>query len=111
MIAARMTQPATLHQASNGVKDAAGDVVATFTDAPDPIYLDLQQQSGSEIRDGRIVSVTTWLAFVRPDATLTSRDELTVNGGRFSIEGDPWLVRHPRTGLASHWLVRLRKVS
>lgn len=111
MIASRLTQPATLHRHTAGTKDAAGDVTSSFTDAPDPIYLELQQQTGSEIRDGRAVLVSSWVAFIRPDAVVTGHDELTINGSRFSFDSDPWLVRHPRTGQSSHWFARLRKVS
>lgn len=110
-IAPRITNPATLHRRSAATsKDAAGDVGSTFVDVP--TFVELQQYSANEMRNGMLVSVTIWAGYFRPDVVLSSLDEVTIQPyGRFTFEGDPWLVRHPRTGRKSHYLARLKRVS
>lgn len=112
MIGLRITQPATLHSQQTGAKDAAGDRTTTFVDHD--VLVEIQQRDGSEFRDGQYVSVTRWYAFIRPDTTLPAfkpSDELTVDGRRYTFDGEPWQVRHPRTGQVSHWYARLRRTS
>lgn len=111
MIADRITNTATHHRYTASTKNEAGDVTYTFVDAPEPLYVELQQQSATEMRDGRAVLVSTWIGYFRPDAVLDGHDEMTLDGKRYSFDGDPWLVRHPRTGQASHWFARMRRAA
>lgn len=110
MISARITRDCTLHRWTKlPDKDADGNEQHTFVDVPTKV--ELQQHSSDEMRDGRMVSVTVWAGYFRPDVAISAPDEVTIPGsGRFALEGDPWLVRHPRTGRSSHYLTRLRKV-
>lgn len=104
-----MTQAATLHRWEQGSKDAAGDVTHSFTTVSDPIFVELQQKDGVEVQDGRMVAVSRWTVFIRPDATVTHMDELTIDGTRYAFDGEPEPIRHPRTGQRSHWRARLKK--
>ena len=108
----RVNRDATLHRwVEGGRDDASGDYKdPSFTSVP--CKVDVQQNAAQELRDGRMVTVSTWTAFFRPDLALTANDEITVPGlGRFAFDGEPWRVTSPRTGAASHWFARLRKVS
>lgn len=119
-IASKITRPATLHHwAAAADRNDLGDYDSGWSDAP--IYCELQQQTTSELRDGRLVVVSTYQAFYRPDLTgpggrpaadvLAPEDEVTVDGARYAMNGDPWPVRHPRTGRTSHWEAQMRKVT
>ena len=111
MIASKITRPATHHVWTQGPKDALGDVTWSFVDAPDPLMVEVQQQSAVEVKTGTLVQVTMWLAFFQPGATVAAEDEISVPGlGRFGMDGEPWLVRSPR-GHNSHWQARLRKAT
>lgn len=108
----RINRDAMLHRWVEGTRDdASGDYNAgQFVDVP--CRVDVQQNAAQELRDGRVLTVSTWTAFFRPDLDLKAMDELTVPGlGRFGFEGEPWRVTKPRTGAATHWFARLRKVS
>lgn len=109
MIADRITQAATLHRYTAAAKNELGDKTGTFVDVP--VFVEIQQQTATENRAGQNVAVSTWLAFFRPDVVLAAADQLTVDGKRYTFDGDPWLVRHPRLGRASHWVARMRKVN
>jgi hypothetical protein len=112
VIATRITNRGTHHVWTRGAKDAAGDYTYSHVDAPDPVYVEVQQQQTIEKRDGRSVVISVWVGYFRPDATLDAQDEVTVDGfGRFAFEGDPWPVRHPRLGTTVHWRALLRKVT
>lgn len=114
MIANRITLPGILHRwQTTGSKDEAGDVTSSFADGV-PITVELQQQPGelgaTEKRDNQLTATSRWLAFLRPDVTVSHLDEFTIAGDRYSVDGEPWLVRHPRTARSLHWQVKLRKV-
>lgn len=110
MIATKITRACTLHRWTRlPGKDADGNELSTFVDVP--THVELQQHSSDEVRNGQLTSVSVWAGYFRPDVTLSALDEVTIPGaGRFTFDGDPWLVRHPRTGRSSHYLARLRKV-
>lgn len=111
MIASRITREGNLHRWNKGTRDEAGDYEPLF-DPPVPVRVEVQQVAAFEQRDGRQVQVVVWQAYFPPDVTgLTGNDEVELDGlGRFAFDGDPWLVRNPRTGVASHWQARARKV-
>lgn len=110
MITQYINKPATLHTWTKlPDKDEAGDVQHDFTDSA--VLVELQQKSATELRDGMLIRVDSWTVFLRPDTTVTGLDELTVDGARYTFNGDPWLVRNPRTGAESHWQGRMEKVS
>jgi hypothetical protein len=120
-IAGKITGPGVLHRHTAGGRNASGDYDApTFTD--EPVYVEAQQLARAEDRGGAVTTVGTWVALLRPDvADLTGDDEVTVGGRlvdgetvggtRYAFQGDPWHVRHPRTGRATHWEATLRVVS
>lgn len=109
MITHLINRPATLHRHTAGPRDEMLDVTSTYVD--EPIMVELQQADTSEQRDGRTVVVSGWLALFRPDETLTALDQLSVDGARYAFDGEPWLVRHPRTGRSMHWSAKVRKVA
>ena len=119
-IAGRINRAGTLHTwAVSADRNDLGDYDSGFTDHP--VYAEVQQTSSVELRGGQMTVVTHYLGFFRPRldgpggavaaGTLTPEDEVTVDGARYTLDGDPWLVRNPRTGIASHWETRLRKVT
>lgn len=114
MIATRITADGILHRWQAGSKDEAGDVTATFAEGV-PVKVELQQQPGelgaTEKRDNQLVATSRWLAFLRPDVAVSHLDEFTIAGIRYSVDGEPWVVRHPRTGRSLHVQAKLRRVT
>lgn len=117
MIARLIKTPATLHRYPTDPpedlpRDAAGDVVVAFTDVA--TYAAIQQNidvQREDRRDGRTIAVTELRCFMRPDGPAPAyRDEVTVAGVRYTFEGDPFLITNPRTGRASHWESKVRRV-
>jgi hypothetical protein len=111
----RLNIRATVHyqSATPGRDPATGDEQSSFDASRDwSTMCDLRQQTSRERRGGGLVVTVTWLLFMLPDVpTLGAEDEIDVDGmGRWAIEGDPWLVKNPRTGQALHWLGTVRKV-
>ena len=114
---ARLNLPCTLHlSAPTGSGDGMGDPATGDTDVA--WTCDLQEDSASELRDGRMVLVSVWTLLLAPDpededgnpVSVDGLDAVTVAGTRYSIEGDPWQVRNPRTGIVHHIEAVCRKV-
>jgi hypothetical protein len=111
VIGLRITQPCTIHHWTKlPTKNELGDEQWGWVDEAG--FIELQQHSATELRRGQVVALSQWAGFFRPDVTLTNKDEVTVPGsGRFTFDGDPWLVRNPRTAKNSHWYARMRRTS
>lgn len=108
-IATLINRPCTLHTRVEGAPDDdMGDPVVTWTDVA--TVCELQQSSTTELRDGRLVLVSTWNLYLLPDEALTGWDEVTIDGTRYATEGRPWPARNPQTQVFSHIEARLREV-
>lgn len=129
MIAAHLRRAGVHHVFSdtdaNGdpIRDPdSGDVVARFLTAEEggerEVRCEVRQQQSRENRQGGIVVTTEWVGLFRPPGmrygidAFGASDEVSVpDVGRFAIEGDPYLERQPSTQRATHWFVRLRRVT
>lgn len=70
----------------------------------------IQQRRRSEDDTGN-VSDTTWLLVLPPGTEIAADSTVTVDGLAYEVDGDPWPVRNPRTGEASHIEVSLERVA
>lgn len=71
---------------------------------------ELQQTETGEALEGA-AQHTTWLLFLPPDAELAGADAVVVDGDRYQLDGDPWIVHNPRLGRADHLEVKLRRAA
>lgn len=124
MILSLINRPCMLHRSvtSETETDAMGDPLVEEVD--DPTVCEIQQQQRFEQRDGQQVLVSVWQVFLLPSEDVDGWDSITVappevdedawdgvTGDRYSLEGEPWPVRHPRKGVVHHIEATARKVS
>lgn len=71
----------------------------------------LEMKSTQETLLDRDTTVTKWHAFLEADSTVTRLSTITFEGQTFQVDGEPWHVFNPRTGVVSHIEVDLTVVS
>jgi hypothetical protein len=99
MLADLLTQPVTVLAETRGSTiDAYGTGVPTVVPALTVGYL--QQNSRAE-KEG-FVPVETWLLILPAGTDLNADDQVIVAGEQFTVNGAPWPVANPRTGLVDH---------
>lgn len=81
--------------------ELTGDVVGTTR-------CELQQTTEGEAHDGRVMR-TGWRVFLPADVDLAGWDALRVDGELLELDGDPWRVRHPRSGDVHHVEAAVRR--
>ncbi len=93
-----MTRPCTLVTVTQ-TEDAWGTPTdqATESDA----LCELQQFQRSEGGPDEW-QVAKWRLFLPPGTPVTGLDRVAVDGTTFRLDGPPWPVRNPRTGVESH---------
>lgn len=69
---------------------------------------ELQQTTAGEVVDGRVM-VTGWRVFLPAGVDLSGWDALRIDDVLLELDGDPWQVRHPRTGDVHHVEAALRR--
>ena len=104
-----MTRPCVVRHIERTGADDMGEPTTTVTTTD--TVCELQQATTAEQRADGLVVVTGWAAFLPPDVDVSALDEIEADGLRFTVDGDPWTVRHPMTGAASHQQLRLRQVT
>lgn len=63
---------------------------------------ELQQIARTEPEMEGELSDTRWLAIFPAGTDLQTNDAVIVDTLKYELEGDPWMVRNPRTGSDSH---------
>jgi hypothetical protein len=109
VIAGLLTLEATLlRRVQDGPPDEYGN--PTWEATSEPVACELQQESATEANDAAL-QVTTWRAYLHPDAAdVRGWDGLQLEGVTYELDGDAWTARNPRTGQISHLEARLRRV-
>lgn len=103
----------TLHRYAGQARNAHGQVVVSWH--PDEVVPGVAVAPGSSVepRDaGSYRVVTQMTLYMPPGVTVDPRDQITVRGVRYGIEGDmsgEW--RNPFTGWSPGSAVTLKKVS
>lgn len=95
-----LTRPATLLERQPAGEDGYGD--QTFKVVSRDVVCELQWAgSREEHEDG--TQVSTWRLWLPAEAAdLRGWDAVRTDDGVYELNGDPWPVRHPRTGLTHH---------
>jgi hypothetical protein len=102
------TRPATVtRRVAAATRDAHGTV--EWTTSTVSMLVEVQQTGSAEANERGQVVVNSWRLFAPADAQLDAGDAVTVDGNRFEIDGTPWEVRSPRTGLTTHVEAALRR--
>lgn len=111
MIGRRITRPCVIHRATTlPVGDGMGDP-APGPPGDVPSVCEIQEVQTLELRDRQYVVVSTWRVFFRAGTPIKAVDTFTVDGITYSIQGDPWPVRHPRRGVILHIEARAKAVA
>lgn len=98
-VTAMMNRPCVVHRRAAGPRDAYGDQTAVETVMV--ARCELQQIAATDDAAGPGSSVRAH-AYLPPEVPVTGWDWLEVDGGRYEVDGDPWVVRDPLTGRDSH---------
>ena len=95
------------------VRRVAGDPLDPDAELVDEVAgitsCELQQAAATDAHDGRLQQ-TGWRVFLPAGVDLTGWDALRIDGDLLELVGDPWPVRHPRTGVVSHVEAEVRRV-
>jgi hypothetical protein len=98
MLSTLLSQPCELTNPTSGT-DGFGDARATWPSSPTWTGLSrLQLSSGYERTDQRDVSIGQWKLFLPPDAPVTERSRVRVDGKDFVVT-IVYPVHSPRAGL------------
>lgn len=101
------------HRYAGTVRNAHGQTVVSYADPVELHGVGVAPGASTEPRDGgsyRVVSQTT--IYVPPGTTVDARDQFTVRGIKYGVEGDAageW--RNPYTGWNPGSAVTLRRIS
>lgn len=96
-----INRPCTiLRRTASAAVDDYFNEIPTVTEVPAVVELQQIQRTEPDV-EGEF-SDTRWLAIFPPDTALTTGDAIVVDGQTYELEGDPWDVRNPRLGAASH---------
>lgn len=112
---ALLSTPCTIYRRGRpGPVNEYGDRPETEA-AGEPAKCELQRvravertQSGGLVRR---LSETAYHLFLAPEVGLDATDQVDVGGQRYTVDGDPWQVTHPRTGEVHHLEARVRRVA
>jgi hypothetical protein len=95
------------------VRREAGDPLDPDAELVDVIAgttrCELQQVAAGDAHDGR-VQQTGWRVFLPAAVELDGVDAIRIDGELLELDGDPWPVRHPRTGAVHHVEAAVRRV-
>lgn len=101
-----LNRPCTIVQRSDsGNIDDYGDPVQT--EVLVETTGELQQFERQEPIGQGEFSVAHWTLFLPAGTQIDTSDAVIVGGEEYGVEGEPWLVRNPRTGSDSHLEVTL----
>lgn len=84
-----------------GETDVMGEPIAT----PEEVFktvCEVQQKSAEELRQGRSTIVSEFKAYFPPGTRLTAQARVEVGDVEYTVEGEPWVARHPRRKTVHH---------
>jgi len=70
---------------------------------------ELQQRQRDEQTAGGDVVATTWALYLPADTEIDAGDGIVAGGATYEVDGEPWPVRNPRTGVVSHIEATVRR--
>lgn len=104
-----MRQPVTIHKFS-GSLDEYGNTVPNAISTTVNALGYLEQVDSVETLDGRDTVVSSFQAWFPTGTSLDAFDRLTFGTQSFEVDGEPWQVFNPRTGVQSHIIAKLKVV-
>lgn len=105
-----LTQDVTLSKLDNSVKDEYGNSVPTAHGSAISIKAYLELVQSVESLNDRDTVVTDWKLYAPAGIDLDAFDRVNFNGQVFEVDGAPWSVYNPRTGVVSHVEAKLKVV-
>jgi hypothetical protein len=96
-----------IQRSPSGGSDDYGNIVPTETELD--TVCELQQRRRDEPDAAGELSDTDWVAFFPAGTDINTGDALVVSGVEYEVVGDPWHARNPRTRVAGHVEVSLKK--
>lgn len=103
-VSALLTRTCTIkRRTAAGTIDAAGDAVVTTVDTSAVCELQqLPRRADGEPVTQAEMSDSQWLLVLPAGTAIDTGDGVVVDGKAYEMFGEPWHVRHPRTGVESH---------
>lgn len=98
MLTNLINRPCTIRQRATSGYDDYGNETDTLTDTA--TVCEFQQQQRSENEDE--LAAVKWRVFLPTGTSISSGDQLVVDGTAYEVDGEPWDVRNPRTKTGSH---------
>lgn len=104
-----MRQPVVIHKFAAAV-DEYGNTVPNATSASVAAVGYLEQKDSVETLEGRDTVVSAFQAWFPVGTPLNAFDRLSFGAQSFEVDGEPWQVYNPRTGVQSHIIAKLKVV-
>ncbi len=104
-------QPVTVYPSTQDATDEYGNAVPSGAAVGVPESALLEMKSTQEALLNRDTTVTKWHATLHAESVVTALSTITVGAQSFQVDGEPWHVFNPRTGVVSHIEVDLTAVT
>ena len=113
LVSRLITRPCSItRRVDSGEVNDYGDPVMTETTVETTCELQKQVRRASEEPAGHgEFSDTLWDLFLLPGTEVGTGDVVTVDGVAYEMVGEPWPVRHPRTGAQTHIEAGVRRTA
>ena len=105
-----MSQPLTIQKIGGGVLDEYGNTVASALGSPVAAVGYLELTESIENLNDRDTVVSSFQAWLPAETDVTAFDRLNFGSQSFEVDGEPWHVFNPRTGVSSHIICKLKVV-
>jgi hypothetical protein len=114
-LAALLNRPCTItHRTASKKRDAYGNEIPVTANTDTVCEVQESSRSVGGVRgepaQGGEVADAGWIGFFPAGTVITTADSVSVGGiGSFSVVGEPWPARNPRTQQVNHVEVPLRR--
>ena len=106
-----MTRPCIIE--SPVTSDDTDDMGDPLDSQPERVVTvcEVQQSSSREARDGGLIDVQVWNIYLPAGSRPRASSIVHVDGLRIALDGGPWPVRDPLSGVESHVEAKGRQVA
>lgn len=104
-----LRQPVTIQQFTAGTDEYGNTVASTSTSTITTVGF-LEQVDSVETLNDRDTVVSTFQAWLPVGTAVHAFDRLVFGSQTFEVDGEPWQVFNPRTGVSSHVVAKLKVV-
>lgn len=106
-----LRQPLTITKIGGGTLDEYGNTVPAPLGSPVSAVGYLEQVDSVETLNDRDTVVSSFQAWLPTGTDVSAFDRITFDSQTFEVDGEPWQVFNPRTGVQSHIIAKLKVVA